>query len=120
MSRLWYQVAFGWLAFGATMHFSIDVLKQHFISPREFNETTRNFYGMHTSFAASQMLFALLGFLLLQQAPAVLRHPGYVALTYIAGAVWLAVTFLFMTYWEPKLIATLFLGLFTVATLTGR
>lgn len=120
MKNLGYFLALGWLAFGGTMHFVIDVLKQHFIHHREFNEVTRLFYGMHSAYAASQVLFAAVGLVLLLQAPDVARGTAYAIVAFAAAAAWLAIGFAFIDYWEPKLIAAIFLALFTAATIHAR
>ena len=39
---------------------------------------------------------------------------------FLAGAAWLAITFLFMEYREPKLVVSLYLALLLGAAVTGR
>jgi hypothetical protein len=111
--------AFGWLAFSGTMHFLIDVLSQYLRANRASGPETTLYYGLNTSYALGQVLFGLLCLWLAWRAPAVLSEWPVIALSFAAAAAWLGITFAFMEYREPKVIAGIFAVLLIAATVTG-
>lgn len=112
--------AYGWLAFSGTVHFAVDVVAQHVRGKRAAGAETTLFYGLHSSFALGQVLFGLVCLWLAWSAPALLARPPVVALSLAAGLAWLAITFAFMGYWEPKVNAGIFIALLVAAAFTAR
>jgi peptidoglycan/LPS O-acetylase OafA/YrhL len=112
--------AFGWLTFTGTMHFAIDVVSQHLRGKRVPGQETTLYYGLNSAFALSQVLFGLLCLWLARRQPDLLREPAVVALSVLGGAAWLALTFLAMDYWEPKMNTGIFVLLLGAAIVVSR
>jgi hypothetical protein len=112
--------AFGWLAFSGSMHFIIDVLSQYIRGKRVPGAETTFYYGLNTSYALGQMLFALVCLFLARRAPDVLDSWPMMALSLAAASAWLAITFAFMGYWEPKMNAAIFGALLIAAIATAK
>ena len=60
--------AYGWLTFGGTMHFAVDVLAQYARGKRAPGPETTLFYGMNTAYALGQVAFGALGLLVARRA----------------------------------------------------
>ncbi|WP_213769248.1 hypothetical protein [Caballeronia sp. dw_19] len=118
MHRALVYVAFGWLTFGGMMHFLIDVISQYVRGKRAPGPETTLYYGLNTSFALGQVAFGLICLWLAWHAPAILDGRPVMALAFVAAAAWLAITSLFMGYWEPKLNTGIFAVLLIAAALT--
>lgn len=58
------------------------------------------------------------GLLLAWRAPQIFGQVPLLAISFIVGLGWLAITFQFMNYWEPKLNVSIFCALVLVAILT--
>lgn len=71
-------------------------------------ETTL-YYGLNSAFSLGQVAFGLLGLFLAWRAMNLLSETPALILSIAAGLGWLAMTFLFMKYWEPKLNIGIFL-----------
>lgn len=78
------------------------------------------YYGLNSAFALSQVLFGLLCLWAVRRQPDLLRDPTVMALSVAGGAAWLALTFLAMDYWEPKLNAGIFAVLLATAIVVER
>ncbi|MEO9337155.1 hypothetical protein ABFT80_06930 [Mesorhizobium sp. SB112] len=112
--------AFGWLTFTGVAHFLVDVVSQYLRGKRPPNVETTLYYGLNSAFALGQVLFGLICLWIAWRQPRFLGEPPVVALCLAAAAGWLAITFAFMGYWEPKLNAGLFAALLIAAILFGR
>jgi hypothetical protein len=110
--------AYGWLALSGVLHFAIDVVSQHLRGIRAPSLETTMYYGLHSAFALGQIVFGLLALFLAWRAPGLLRETPVLILSLIAGLAWLAITFLFMEYWQPKLNAGIFCALIVAALAT--
>lgn len=120
MHKNLFYAAFGWLAFTGTMHFIVDVLSQYLRGKRVPGPETTLYYGLNTSYALSQVLFALLCLFMARRAPAMLDAWPVMALSLVASLAWLVITFVFMGYWEPKFNAAIFAVLLIAAIVTAR
>ncbi|WP_058835310.1 hypothetical protein [Luteimonas abyssi] len=94
--------AFGWLTLSGVLHFIVDVVSQHLRGKHAPGPETTLYYGLHSAFALGQVAFGILGVLLAWRATQVLSATPTLALAFVAGLGWLAITILFMPYWEPK------------------
>lgn len=115
MARYLTYVAFGWLTLTGTLHFTIDVVSQHLRGKHPPGPDTTLYYGLHSAFALSQVLFGLMCLWAARRDPALLRDPAILLLSTAGAAAWLALTFYSMEYWEPKVNAGIFFALLAVA-----
>lgn len=103
--------AFGWLAFSGAMHFVIDVVLQYLRGQRVPGPETTLYYGLNTSYALGQLVFGLLCLWLAWRDPSILKKRAVVALCFAAAVGWLGIALGFMDYWEPKVVAVVFVVL---------
>jgi len=108
---------FGWLVLTGLLHFIIDVAAQHLRGARPPGLATSLYYGLNTSFALGQILCGLLCLWLAWRQPGFLGERMVAVLCLAAAAGWLAITFVFMEYWEPKLNAAVFAALLIASVL---
>jgi hypothetical protein len=102
---------YGWLTFAGTMHLIIDVISGYVRGKRPAGPETTLFYGMHTAYGLGQMFVGLLGLIVARHATQVFEQWPALAFGIGAATAWLVFAFIFIEYWEPKLIAGLFLAL---------
>lgn len=110
--------AYGWLALTGILHFVVDVVSQHLRGKRAPGLATTLYYGLNSAFALGQVAFGLLGLFLAWRAMNLLSETPALMLSIAAGFGWLAMTFLFMEYWEPKLNVGIFCVLMIAALVT--
>lgn len=108
---------FGWLVVTGLLHFIVDVVAQHLRGARAPGLATSLYYGLNTSFAFGQVVFGLLCLWLAWRQPGFMGERMAVVLCLTAAAGWLAITFVFMEYWEPKLNAAVFAALLVASVL---
>ena len=111
--------AFGWLALTGAAHFLIDVVSQYLRGKRAPSVETTLYYGLNSAFALGQVLFGLICLWIAWRQPGLLAERPVVALCFAAAAAWLAITFAFMGYWEPRMNAGVFAALLIAAVLTA-
>lgn len=111
--------AFAWLSFSGTLHFVIDVVSQYMRGKRAPGPETTLYYGLNTAFALGQVLFGLLGLWIAWRSIDLLSERPAMILSFAAAIGWLAITFAFMEYWEPKLNVAVFAVLIIAAALTA-
>ena len=112
--------AYGWLALSGTLHFIVDVVSQYLRGKRLPGAETTLYYGLNSAFSLGQVVFGLLGLWVALRAMNVLNEMPVMILSVAAAFGWLAITLLFMEYWEPKLNMAIFFVLITAAALTVR
>ncbi|MEL1265650.1 hypothetical protein [Pseudoxanthomonas putridarboris] len=110
--------AYGWLALSGSLHFIIDVVSQYLRGKREPGLETTLYYGLNSAFSLGQVAFGLLGLFLAWRAMDLLSATPVLILSVLAAFGWLAITFLFMEYWEPKLNVGIFCVLIVAAFVT--
>ncbi len=120
MERILMLAAFGWLTFGGVVHFVIDVVSQAMRGARAPGPATTAYYGLHSSYALSQVLLAACGFLIAFGAPELLRATSLKVVCLVALAAWLTICVLFVEYWQPRLIAGIFGALVVSAAVASR
>lgn len=112
------HAAYGWLVLSGVLHFVVDVVSQHLRGKRAPGVETTLYYGLNTAFALGQVVFGVLGLLVARRAVGILSETPVLAVAIAAALGWLAITFLFMSYWEPKLNAGIFCVLIIAAFAT--
>jgi len=112
--------AYGWLALSGVLHFVADVVSQHLRGKREPGLETTLYYGLHTSLSFGQLMLGLFGLYVAWRAMHLLVAIPALALALAAGLGWLAISFNFMEYWQPKLNITIFCVLVIAAFVTRR
>lgn len=110
--------AYGWLALTGILHFVVDVVSQHLRGKRAPGLETTLYYGLNSAFALGQVAFGLLGLFLAWRDMNLLSETPALILSIAAAFGWLAITFLFMEYWEPKLNVGIFCVLIIAALVT--
>jgi hypothetical protein len=120
MNKYLLYSAYGWLTFTGGMHFVVDVVSQHLRGKHVPGPETTLYYGLHSAFALGQLVFGLFGLWLAWRSREVLNALPVVTLSIAAAVGWLAITFLFMKYWEPKFNTAIFGILVVAAALMAR
>lgn len=120
MHRYLVYAAYGWLTFSGTLHFIIDVVSQYVRGKRLPGPETTLYYGLNTAFALGQVAFGLMGLWVAWRAMALFDELPAMLLAVAASFCWLAITFLFMGYREPKMNAAIFCALIVAACVTTR
>jgi hypothetical protein len=110
--------AYGWLALTGVLHFVVDVLSQHLRGKRSPGLETTLYYGLNSAYALGQVAFGLLGLLIAWRAMPLLRETPMLVLTAAMALAWLALSVVFMEYWEPKFNAAVFCALVLAMLLT--
>lgn len=113
MHKILLYAAYGWLLFGAALHFCIDVVSQHWRGKRAPSAETTLYYGLHSAYTLGQLLFALVALLLIHRGVPFFDEGQGWALGFVAAAAWLAICFGFIEYREPRIV----LGIFAVLLL---
>ena len=111
--------AYGWLLLSGSLHFGVDVLLQRFRGKRAPGIATTLHYGLNTSYALSQVLFAALALHLLMHGQFMLARGFGLMLGFIAAAAWFSITVLFMEYHQPRVAVAIFAALLVGAALSG-
>lgn len=111
--------AYGLLAVGGTLHFIADVVSQKLRGVRAPSPETTLYYGLNTCFSIGQVALGAVGLWLMMNAPELVKSTPMTVITLLAGLSWLAVTFLFIEYREPKAAMAVFVALF-IASVVSR
>jgi hypothetical protein len=114
MHKILVFVAFSWLTLGGTGHFVFDVVSQYLRGKRVPGPETTLYYGLNTTYALGQILFGVFGLLIARQALVILGQWPTVGLSLVAALGWLTISFMFLEYWEPKVIVAIF-GVLVIA-----
>ncbi|KGE17644.1 hypothetical protein [Paenibacillus wynnii] len=104
---LW-LIAYGWVIVTGSMHFMVDVVSQYVRGVRSPGTESTYYYGMNTAFALGEVLFGLFGLILCLKAPQLAAEWPAVTLAIAAALAWLAFSFMFLPYREPKIISFIF------------
>jgi hypothetical protein len=110
--------AYTWLFVTGMLQFTIDVLSQWARGKRSPGVATTLYYGLNTSYALSQVLFAALALFAVSQGLHSLgRMPGLL-LGFAAALCWLAICVLFLEYWQPRMTIAIFVVALAAVALT--
>lgn len=118
MSHYFTYAAYGWLTLSGIMHMCIDVLYPYATGKRAPSTETTLYYGLHSAFALGQIVFGLTALFLAWKTMHLLNGTAMLTLSIAAAAAWLAITFVFMEYWEPRFAVSLFIALLLAAWAT--
>lgn len=110
--------AYGWLTLTGILHFVVDVVSQHLRGKHPPGVETTLYYGLHSAFALGQVAFGLIGLFLAWRAPNIFSEIPMLAVSLVAGLGWLAISFQFMHYSEPRLNISIFCVLILAAMIT--
>jgi hypothetical protein len=110
--------AYGWIALSGALHFAVDVVSQYLRGKREPGLETTLYYGLNSAFSLGQVAFGLFGIFLAWKAMSLLSETPVLILSVAAALGWLAIAFMFMEYWEPRLNVGIFLALLVAAFVT--
>ena len=111
--------AYSWLLLSGVLHFGIDVLSQYVRGKRAPGPVTTLYYGLNSTYALSQILFAALALLAIRQGVTAMgRGPG-LALGLAAACAWFVLGWLFLEYPQPRITAAVFAGLLLGVALTA-
>ena len=118
MHRIFLYAAYGSLTLGGTMHYIIDVVSHHLRGKRVPGPETTLYYGINTAYALGQVLFGIVGLLLISKAPTLLTQWPMVSLSLAAAAGWMAICLFFFEYKEPRIGVVIFAALILAAFFT--
>jgi hypothetical protein len=111
--------SYGWVLLGGTMHLAIDVVSQYVRGKRTPGPETTLYFGMHTAYGLGQIFLGLLGLLVARRALDIVGQWSVMSLCMVAAVCWLIFSFIFIDYWEPKVIAVVFGALALAAAITA-
>jgi hypothetical protein len=111
--------AYGWLLLSALLHFGIDVVSQYVRGKRPPGPATTLYFGLNTTYAVSQVLFAALALLAIHQGMTVMDQWPGITLGLIAACAWFVLSWMFFEYSQPRMAALLFAALLVGAALTA-
>lgn len=120
MNKILVYAPYAFLTLSGTLHFVIDVVSQRLRGVRAPSPETTLYYGLNSGFALGQVVLGVIGLWLATRSPELLRAWPMLLITALAGAAWLAMTFLFMEYREPKIAVSIFLVVFVVSAMLTR
>lgn len=115
MHKYLVYAAYGWLTLSGILHFAVDVVSQHLRGKRTPGIETTLYYGLNSAFALGQVAFGTLALIVASRAMHVFDEAPALLGSLAVGVGWLALTFLFMSYWEPRLNAVLYCALIVAA-----
>ena len=111
--------AYSWLLLSGLLQFGIDVVSQYLRGKCAPGPATTLYYGLNSSYAASQVLFAALAlFAIRQGATAMGQSPG-LAIGFLGACVWFTLSWMFLEYPQPRMTVALFVALLVGVAFTA-
>ena len=111
--------AYGWLFLSGVLHFAVDVVSQHVRGKRLPGPATTLYYGLNSTYAMGQMLFAALALFAIRHGVAALGQEYGLALGFVAACAWFLLCLRFMEYTQPRVAVAMFGGLLVGVAITG-
>jgi hypothetical protein len=111
--------AYGWLLLSALLHFGFDVASQYVRGKRPPGPATTLYFGLNSTYAVSQVLFAALALLAIRQGMTMMGQWPGITLGLIASCAWFILCWLFLEYSQPRMVVLLFAVLLVGAALTA-
>ncbi len=111
--------AYSWLFVSGVLHFAVDVLSQYVRGKRVPGPATTLYYGLHSTYAVSQILFGTLALFAIRHGVTAMGQGSGLALGFLAACAWFILCLRFMEYPQPRAAVTLFAALLLGAALTG-
>jgi hypothetical protein len=110
--------AYSWLLLSGLLHFGIDVVSQYLRGKRAPSPATTLYYGLNSSYAVSQVLFAMLALFAIRHGVAAMGQWSGVGLGLLAACAWFVLSMIFLEYTQPRMTVVLFAALLVGAALT--
>ena len=110
--------AYSWLLLSGLLHFGIDVLSQYVRGKRPPGPATTLYFGLNSSYAVSQTLFAALALFAIRQGVTAMGEPSGLVLGFVAACAWFVLSLLFLEYPQPRITVALFAILLVGVALT--
>jgi len=110
--------AYSWLLISGLLHFGIDVVSQYLRGKRAPSPATTLYYGLNSSYALSQILFAMLALFAIRQGMAAMGQWSGIALGLLAACAWFVLSIIFLEYTQPRMTVALYAALLVGAALT--
>jgi hypothetical protein len=111
--------AYGWLLLSGVLHFGVDVVSQYLRGKRAPGPATTLYYGLNSTYALSQVLFAVLALFAIGQGITAMGHGYGLALGFLAACAWFVLCLLFVEYPQPRIAVAVFAALLAGVALTG-
>ena len=111
--------AYGWLMLSAFLHFGIDVVSQYLRGKRPRGPAATLYYGLNSTYAVSQVLFAALALLAIRQGITSMGRWPEITLGLLAACAWFGLCWKFYEYSQPRMAVLLFAALLVGAALTA-
>jgi hypothetical protein len=119
MHKYLVYAAYGWLTLGGTLHFVIDVVSQYLRGKRVPGPETTLYYGLNSAYALGQFLLGVVGLLMARESLSLVSQWPMVSISLGAGLCWLVIGFMFLEYWEPRVVTLIFIILVIAAAATA-
>src|SRR5688572_4461803 len=84
MQRTFLYAAYGYLCFAGVLHFIIDVMSQYLRGQRAPSSETTLYYGLHSAYSLSQVLFATMALLIIRSGSDLMSQSVSFALSFLA------------------------------------
>jgi predicted outer membrane lipoprotein len=110
--------AYSWLLLSGLLHFGIDVVSQHIRGKRAPGPATTLYYGLNSSYAVGQILFAMLALFAIRQGVAAMGQWSGITLGLLAACSWFVLSIMFLEYTQPRKTVALFAVLLLGAVIT--
>jgi hypothetical protein len=111
--------AYAWLLLSGVLHFGVDVVSQYVSGKRVAGPATTLYYGLNSTYAVSQTLFAALALFAIREGLTAMGHGYGLALGFMAACAWFVLCVLFIEYPQPRIAVAVFGALLTGVGFTG-
>jgi hypothetical protein len=111
--------AYGWLFVSGILHFAVDVVSQYLRGKRVPGPATTLYYGLNSTYAVSQVLFAALALFAIQHDGGAMGQGYGLALGFLAACAWFVLCLRFIEYPQPRVAVAVFAGLLAGVALTS-
>lgn len=120
MQKILIYAAYGWLTFSGIMHIVVDVILQYLRKARLPGAETTLYWGLNIAYGLGQIIFGLFALLVARYAFKVLEQWPAIIVSFLAAGAWLAFSFFFIEYREPKNMILIFIILLIAATMSPK
>jgi hypothetical protein len=110
--------AYSWLLLSGLLHFAIDVVSQYVRGNRAPSPATTLYYGLNSSYALSQILFAALALFAIRYGLVAMGQWSGITLGLLAACAWFVLSLLFLEYTQPRMTVALFAALLAGVAVT--
>lgn len=117
--RLALYGAYSWLLLSGILHLAIDVVSQYLRQKRAPGSATTLYYGLNSSYAVSQMLFAGLALFAIRQGVTAMGQRSGLLLGFVAACAWFVLSLLFLEYPQPRVTVAVFAALLVGVALSS-